>query len=549
MTNHLGKFVARIIAFAAVSSSLIAAGFAVANLAAAAEPNIASIQPDDPGYTENGANIDRQWSLVRAHFPEAWLKTTGDRDVVVAVVDTGVDATHEDFEDTHFTTGYNVFTERTVPRGADSDDNGHGTLVAGVIAATANNGTGIVGAAYSTTIMPVKALATDGTGTAKNISAGIIWAADHGADIINLSLGGIGFAHDNGLAEAITYAYNHNAVIVAAAGNDVAITGGNLDKEPVFPICNDNGKNMIIGVTATDVNDLKPSFANYGKTCVDVSAPGKRILSTINHDPISGSYEPDSYSYASGTSLAVPLVSAQAALLRALYPEASNRQIRDRIISTADNIDNLNISQCADGSCKGLLGAGRINAAKSLEKQFAVVDDGDLVQIADTYDYYLITGGKRQRISPFVRGQRFRNVEIKQVTLEDLESFPEGSYAEPINGTLVKTPLEATVFYVKNGLRLPVTAQVFQQRGFQFSDVVTLTNVEVGSWVEGAFLTPTEGALIRSNSNPTVYWVISGSLHPINYKFFVDRGLNIFPVIYAPDGDISKFPKGDPYIL
>ncbi|MDQ3018351.1 MAG: S8 family serine peptidase, partial [bacterium] len=114
-------------------------------------------------------------------------------------------------------------------------------------------------------------------------------------------------------------------------------------------------------MTAADVNDLKPDFANYGKACVDVSAPGKRILSTINHDPATGGVSSDSYAYASGTSLAVPFVSAQAALLKSLYPFASNRQIRDRIISTADNIDMLNLSQCSGKSCVGFLGKGRIN--------------------------------------------------------------------------------------------------------------------------------------------------------------------------------------------
>ncbi len=535
-------------------TAYISIGFVVAVLAfvflLAPSADAAVIKkPNDPAFTDNSANIDKQWGLVKAHFLQAWEKTTGDSGVIVAVIDTGIDATHEDFESTRFTTGYNVLTGKTISRRSNSDDNGHGTLVAGIIAASANNGKGVVGAAYGATIMPVKALNSSGSGNAANIAEAIIWATDNGADVINLSLGGIGFAHNNNLAAAISYAYNKNVVIVAAAGNDVAITGGNLDNEPVFPICNDNGKNMIIGVTATDVNDLKPAFANYGKTCVDVSAPGRRIISTINHDPVSGGAEPNSYAYVSGTSMAVPLVSAQAALIRSLYPEASNRQIRDRIISTADNIDNLNISQCAGGSCKGLLGAGRINVVKSLDKQFSTVDDGDLVQINGTFDYYYINGGKRQRVSPFVRGQRFKNLDIKQVDLLDLESFPEGSYAEPINGTLVKSPNDPTVYFVQTGLRLPVTGKIFELRGFKFSDVVTLTNVEIGSWVEGGLLTPPDGTLIRGQTSQTVYWVISGTLHPINYNFYVDRGLNIFPVIYASDGDINKFPKGDAYIL
>ncbi|HEX3095541.1 MAG TPA: S8 family serine peptidase, partial [Patescibacteria group bacterium] len=378
---------------------------------------------------------------------------------------------------------------------------------------------------------------------------GIIWAADHDADVINLSLGGIGFAHDTVLADAISYAFNKGVVIVAAAGNDVAVTGGNLDKDPVFPICDDNGENMIIGVTATDVNDLKPSFANFGKACVDVSAPGKRILSTINHDPASGTPAPDAYAYASGTSLAVPFVSAEAALLRSLFPRATNKQIRDRIISSSDNIDSLNLSQCAGSTCKGLLGGGRINAAKSLENQIVEIKDGDVVQVKGSTDYYLINGGKRQLISPFVFKQRFANVTVKNITASDLAGFAEGSYAVPLDGTLVKSPNDPAVYYIQSGLRRPLTYQVFTMRQFKFTDVITLTNVEVGSWIEGSFLAPPDGSLVRSPSNPTVYWVVNGTLHPINYKFYIDRGLKIFPVVYAPENDISKFPHGDSLVL
>src|SRR6185295_5783238 len=100
---------------------------------------------------------------------------------------------------------------------------------------------------------------------------------------------------------------------------------------PVFPICDDNDTNMIIGVAATDQNDLKAQFSNYGKNCIDVSAPGKRIISTINFDPLTKSAVSNAYAFASGTSLAAPFVSGEAALIKALFPQATNAQIRDRI--------------------------------------------------------------------------------------------------------------------------------------------------------------------------------------------------------------------------
>jgi len=505
--------------------------------------------PNDPGVTTNGANIDKQWGLVKAGFTRAWRTTTGSEDVVVAVIDTGIDATHEDFRNTKFVGGYDVTTDSPLRSKANSDDNGHGTLVAGVIAATGNNGIGIAGASFNTSLMAVKALNARGSGTSSRISQAIVWATDNGADVINLSLGGIGFAHDTTLANAITYAFERNVVIVSAAGNDVAITGGNLDIEPVFPICNDNGLNMVIGVTASDVNDLKPSFANFGKSCVDVTAPGRRILSTINHDPATGSYSPDSYAYASGTSLATPHVSAQAALLKALYPFASNRQIRDRIISTADQIDRLNLIQCTGGSCTGLLGSGRINVPASLEQKIPQLGDGDIVQLINTTEIYLINGGRRQRISPFVRSQRYFDRTPSLVYFSEIQNFPEGSFAPPLDGTLVKSQDSATVFYISGGIRLPITAPVFEMRNFSTRDIVTLSNSEVNSWVVGSFLTPPEGALVRTPQNQTVYWVVNGMLHPINFEFYNQRGLNIFPVIYMPERDIDGFPKGESYVL
>lgn len=548
----------KIFQFALTGLAVFGFSFYFANVSKAQEEYQYTIQvsdvksfklPNDPGFTKNGSNIDKQWGLVKAGFLQAWEKTTGSKKVIVAVIDTGVDATHVDLKKTKFVTGYNALTDKTISARSNSDDNGHGTLVTGVIAASTNNDLGIAGAAYGVSIMPIKALDDSGSGGSSQIAEAIIWAADHNASIINLSLGGLGFAHDKVLANAISYAFDKNIVIVAAAGNDVAVTGGNLDVEPVFPICNDNGKNMIIGVTATDVNDLKPSFANYGKACVDVSAPGKRIISTINHDPATGGELKNAYAYASGTSLAVPFVSAQAGLLKSLYPEATNRQIRDRIIATSENIDTLNISQCAGGSCKGLLGGGRINANLSLQDQIIIVKDGDVVTVEGSINYYLINGGKRQMISPFVKNQKFKNYPVKVIPNSDLEGFTEGSYAEPLDGTLVKMPNDNTIYYIETGLRRPVTGQVFNARGYRFTDVVTLTNVEVNSWIVGSFLTPPDGGLVRGLKNPTVYYIVNGSLHPVSAEYFASRQLGKLPLTKVPDSEIAKYPKGDAYLF
>ncbi|MHB8871736.1 MAG: S8 family serine peptidase, partial [Candidatus Doudnabacteria bacterium] len=214
-----------------------------------------SVVVNDPGFSTDGYNTDRQWGLIKAKFPEAWEKTQGSNSVVVAVIDTGIDALHEDLFIGQVASGYDFITKTIIPFGMNSDENGHGTLVAGVIAATPNNFRGIAGAAFTVTLMPLKALDATGSGNSSDVAAAIVWAADHGANVINMSLGGVGFANDVVLSNAITNAFKKNIVKDAAVGNDVAVTGGDLDVSPVFPVCNDNGENMVIGVAATDVYD------------------------------------------------------------------------------------------------------------------------------------------------------------------------------------------------------------------------------------------------------------------------------------------------------
>lgn len=508
-----------------------------------------ALDVNDPGFTPDFQNVDRQWSLSKAKFIDAWNKTTGSNAVVVAIIDTGIDETHEDLRQATFVPGYNFITNAPIDVGTNSDDNGHGTLVAGILGAVSNNGIGIVGTNWRVSMMPVKALESSGSGASENVAKALMWATDHGANIINLSLGGVGFGQDLGLANAITYAFRHNVVIVAAAGNDTAPSGGNIDQEPVFPICDDNGQNMVIGVAATDAIDQKPAFSNYGKTCVDVSAPGKRILSTISLDPITRAKSPNSYAYASGTSLAAPLVSGQAALLKAAYPDATNAQIRDRIISTADPIDGLNTTQCS-GPCAGKLGRGRINVAASLSTPILpeVITEGDLVQIVETDEIVVISGGKKLHVSSFVQQQRYGNALPKRVYVSQVAAFPEGQYAQPVDGTLVKKAGSPVVYYMQNGIKMPVTYEVFLQRKFGFDRVFTLSDAELDSWLTGRFLPPSDGALVRSRTNHTVYWVVGGVLHPITATFYSNRGLKVFPIAYFSDGDIKQFPKGEAYL-
>lgn len=502
---------------------------------------------NDPGFTLNVQDIDKQWGLVKGGFVEAWEKTTGSTAVVVAVIDTGIDATHEDLQAINFVKGFDVISRKSIEGKTNSDDNGHGTLIAGILGATTNNQAGVVGTNWRISLMPIKALDQNGRGDTTKVAAGIVWAVDNGAQILNLSLGGIAFGHDPVLAEAIAYAFRKNAIIVSAAGNDSAIESTNLDISPVYPICEDNGLNMIIGVAASDQNDFKANFSNYGKNCIDVMAPGKRILSTINHDPITKIYSPNAYAYASGTSLATALVAGQAALLKSVYPFATNIQIRDRIITTAEPVDYLSLNQCGNSPCKGLLGSGRINVKRSLEA--GIFDqsllDGDVARETETGTVYLIAGGKKQLISSFVYNQRFLGSNVRNVTQKQMETLPAGPYATPLENTLVKVEKNRTIYIIKNGTKMPVLFSVFKQKGYKFSEVSTVSFAEFNSWIGGSFLIPKEGTIVKNPSGRNLYWAIGDTLRPINRQFIKNKGIAGFPQLVLSDKDIGGFAKGE----
>ncbi len=512
---------------------------------------IQDISINDPGFTVNEQNIDKQWALAKVGFDKSWTRTVGSRNNIIAVIDSGIDQTHEDLGNIKFVEGYDFVNNRSIFVNSNSDDNGHGTLIAGILGATPNNNKGIVGTNWNVSIMPIKAVDSVGKGDSGTISEAIVWAADKGANIINLSIGGFGFGNDTTLSNAIAYAFKKNIVIVAAAGNDTVAEGKNLDVEPFYPICDDNDANMVIGVTALDYNDLKPTFANYGKNCIDVSAPGKRILSTISIDPVTKKTTPNSYAFASGSSLAVPFVSGQAALIKSLYPSVSNVQIRSLIISTSDSVDEYNFMHCA-GSCQGSLGSGRINVRKSLEKPIntQAFEEEDLIVIKSSGEKYQILGGQKRKISDFVYRQKFSLEIFKEVEdVKVLQDFPSGPYVMPNEETLIKLEQSPAVYFIRKGEKLPVSDKIFRQRNLKYENIHNVSFSEFNSWPTGSFLPPAEGTLVKTAKDPTLFWVAGQSLHPVNYNYYISRGLSIFPIILVSLEDFKSFPKGEPYLV
>jgi subtilisin family serine protease/uncharacterized protein YkwD len=266
---------------------------------------VTAVRPNDTHWPE-------QTGLQHARFPEAWQTARGSPQAVVAVVDTGVDAGHPDLAGA-------LLRGRDLVNGDDdaTDDHGHGTAVAGVIAARGNNATGIAGACWSCSILPVKALAADGTGPTSAVAAGVLWATDHGAQVINLSLGSP--ASTAILAEAVAYATSRGVTVVAAAGND------GVDSR-FYPAAEAG----VLAIAAVDDSDQPYSWSNRG-AWVQVAAPGC-LPTTL---PGGG------YGTACGTSIAAPVVSGLAALLRAAHPALPAPEIAELIRRSAVPIGSV----------------------------------------------------------------------------------------------------------------------------------------------------------------------------------------------------------------
>ncbi|MCD1261555.1 peptidase S8 [Paenibacillus athensensis] len=251
-----------------------------------------------------------QWNLPTIETVQGWQTTRGAQDVIVGVVDTGVDLQHPDLQG-QLVPGYNVVGNNDVPQ----DDVGHGTHVAGVIAAVVNNNVGVAGMSWYNKVLPVKVLDQSGAGSTYAVAQGVIWATDHGAKVINMSLGN--YADSSFLHDAIKYAFDHDVALIAASGND------NTDR-PGFPAAYPE----VFAVAATDAQNQKAPFSNYGDY-IDVAAPGVSIAST---------YPNNQYAALSGTSMASPHVTALAALIRSVNPLLKNTEVYDIIRQTAQDL-------------------------------------------------------------------------------------------------------------------------------------------------------------------------------------------------------------------
>jgi len=288
----------------------------------------------------------------------AWKETKGDEDVIIAVIDTGVDFEHPDIKNKIHPGGYNFGDDDSDA----TDDLYHGTLVAGIVAAETDNSEGIAGVAWNCKILPLKIMDDQGNIYYSYVIDAIIYAADldenndNIADVkvINISLGGDSL--DPFLEAALKYAYDKNIVIVAAAGNYDPLWGSDVQ----YPAAYDD---YCLAVAATDYNDLRPDWSNYGPQ-VDVAAPGYAIISLVPRwfPATQPEWDPDIYyAYGDGTSMAVPHVAGLAALIKSIKPWLTNAEIMNVIRYTADDINSA-----SNPGKDEFIGYGRINMDKAL---------------------------------------------------------------------------------------------------------------------------------------------------------------------------------------
>jgi subtilisin family serine protease len=266
-----------------------------------------TITPNDPMWRAN-----QSWQHDKIGLRPTWDISRGAAATVIAVLDTGVDGSHDEFT-YRMLRGYDAYNDDYNAW----DDKGHGTMSAGVAAARGGNGLGVTGGCWFCSILPVKVLSSTGSGYASRVTRGILWAANNGADVINMSFGG--FAYSQAMADGIKYARAKGAVVVASAGNE-----GNtaIFYPAAYP--------GVISVAAYDANDAPYSWSTRG-SWVDLAAPG--CLWTTARG--------DSYVNFCGTSAAAPLVAGLVGALRSAVPSATVTAIEAALLETATPINGV----------------------------------------------------------------------------------------------------------------------------------------------------------------------------------------------------------------
>lgn len=401
-------------------------------------------KPNDPLYskrTQTSAGLQRQWGLRRINPEPAWDIVHGFSPTVkVAVIDTGIDPGHPDLQG-KFVDPINFSSSDPTDY---TDQFGHGTFVSGIIAAKTDNNRGVAGTSFNTAfVIPIKA--GNGGFALSPIIDGIIYAVSKGANIINMSLGGI--VYSSIFQSAIDYAWGNGLVIIASAGND-----GN--EQVHYPA----GYNHVLAVSATDRSDTLSSFSDWGVD-VGITAPGVEILSTSTTYPTTMGLLPY-YDVSDGTSFSAPLVSGVAAMLFAVKPSISNQEVIHTIQQTAEPIERDDDEVYEDEEYRddenkkewnSFYGYGLVNAGEAVKQTVEDCSKSDGIgslygqvvskQTGSPVEDAWVTAVRRNktRRKYITKSYVPTTVDFSSDGMFRLMNLPKGSYRIFINGQEIQT--------------------------------------------------------------------------------------------------------------
>ncbi len=527
--------------------------------------------PSDPLYPE-------QVYLDQINIEEAWDISQG-QGVIVAIIDSGVDIDHPDLEfniwinqdeipddnidndqngyvdDVH---GWDFLTDSADPNPKIEENYNvasinHGTALAGLIAAVANNNKGITGVAFKSKIMPIRIMDHVGDGNVADLISAIEYAVNNGADIINLSIVGYDFTSD--ITEAIEWAHRQDVVVVTSSGNMTqdAYDGIDLDFLPAYPACcgDNDGNNIIIAASAVDSQDVRAAFANYG-SCIDLTAPGQGLMSLGYYDPDQPNFA-DYYSYdLNGTSFSTALVSGVAALVKSKDPDLGSEQVIEAVVNYTDDISDKNPEYLED------LGTGRLNAQQSLEAemQFQL---GKLVKLAnDSAVYYVDTKNIRHLFpNQFVffswYGNNWAAQPIALITQSQFDSLEVGDNIRIRPGTnLIKYSNSPKLYIVNTGgviqnIAEDLAAEIF---GSDYEDrVIVMQPAFETDYKKNSAITEVyypNYSLIQYRGSEAIYFLDNGSIREVTDQGFIN---NRFQRKYLIDNVPVKYSYKTGFLL
>lgn len=488
--------------------------------------------PNDPSV--------KQWGYNDIGLYDAWDKVTGSSDVVVAVIDNGFDTFHPDLKGNVWVNkdeipdnridddanGYvdDVWGWNFAPEDLDGDGKvtpaetagnnnprpradllndeqrkagtiHHGTLVAGIIGAVGNNSLHGSGVNWNVKLMNIKVLGNEGNGDLGRLGEAVRYAVDNGADIINFSVVGSEFTPD--FREAVEYAYAKGVAMVAAAGNNSQF----LNAAPFYPVCADKflnqQENKVLGVSAMDIPHTIARFSNTGSECIDITAPGVGISSTMRFDPRYGLDQEFGGGW-NGTSFASPMVSAALALVKSIQPTWKAPELYEAVLSTVHKTPPQDEAVYANFFGRGLL---QIQKAVdyALEKKVAQTGNVKLGFIdgesGTIREYDAQTQEARSHVKQVLIGARV----VRPFTHNGLQLY---AIATPLNDTTLEIRIVDANWTIQTAWRIPFTGDV----AMTAADVHDATGTEIiltSGTSDGLFVYSAEGTLHQTISLPT----------------------------------------------